>query len=278
VSTAVHERLAALSLGDSVRAAGRHARAIWAAGRKQAPRGAIAEWTFTILAYLFLTTTLVQAYVVPTGSMEGTIRIGDHLLVDRVAYANPGVFSRLMPYRDVQRGDIVVILFPEDVSQTYVKRVIGLPGDRVRLEDKQVIRNGRRLVEPYTQHVDAGRDPYRDDFPTAALSFTTPRGRDMFAHDVSGGELIVPPDTLFVLGDNRDNSFDSRYWGLVPRGYVLGKQLLVYWSFDAPTADLESWNVAHLVDVALHFVSKTRWERMFLVPRAQRAQEVGAAQ
>jgi signal peptidase I len=112
----------------------------------------------TILIYLFATTTLVQAYVVPTGSMEGTIMVGDHMLVDRLSTADPGAFGHhLLPYREVERGDIVAFLYPEDVRQTYVKRIIGVPGDRIRLENGQVIRNGHRLVEPYTQHIAAWR-------------------------------------------------------------------------------------------------------------------------
>ena len=150
-----------------------------------------------------------------------------------------------MPYEAVKRGDIVAFLYPKDTHQTFVKRVIGLPGDRIRMVDKQVIRNGRALVEPYTQHIDPGIDPSRDSFP----------------------ELTVPPDKLFVLGDNRDNSLDSRYWGFVPRENVVGKPLFVYWSYDAPTADLEHWNVAHLIDVVEHFFTKTRWDRTFLVPK-----------
>jgi signal peptidase I len=250
-------------------------REVWAAGRKQKPRGFAAEWAVTILMYLFVTTTLVQAYVVPTGSMEGNLRIGDHMLVDRVAYAQPGdIGRRLMPYRDVNRGDIVAFLYPEDVRQTYVKRVIGIPGDHIRMFDEQVIRNGRRLIEPYTQHIDPGTFPYRDNFPTEPGPFTKPRGRDMFDHHVRHGEVIVPPGALFVMGDNRENSEDSRFWGFVPREYVVGKPLVVYWSYDAPTEDLESWSLSHVIDVGLHFFSKTRWDRMLLVPRAQYAQEV----
>jgi signal peptidase I len=205
--------------------------------------------------------------------MEGTLRVGDHMLVDRAAYANPGVPGHyLMPYRDIQRGDIVAFLYPEETSQTFVKRVIGLPGDRIRMADKQVIRNGRALVEPYTQHVDSSIDLYRDDFPTKANLFTTPRGKDMFEHHLMNGEVVVPPNTLFMMGDNRDNSSDSRYWGFVPRNYVVGKPLVVYWSYDAPTADLAEWHVSHVVDVMEHFFTKTRWDRMFLVPKSEEAQ------
>jgi len=256
ITTSVRERAAVVSIA-----------------RKAAPRGFVSEWAVTILMYLFATTTLVQAYVIPTGSMEGTIRVGDHMLVDRTAYAKPGALGRyVMPYRDVKRGDIVAFLYPEDTRQTFVKRVIGLPGDRIRMVDKQVIRNGRALVEPYTQHVDPSIDRYRDDFPVSPEVFTTRRGQDMFEHHVANDEVTVPPDTLFVLGDNRDNSADSRYWGFVPREYVVGKPLIVYWSYDAPTADLTEWHVAHVVDVMEHFFTKTRWERMFLVPRSKEAQ------
>ncbi len=254
------------------------AAAIWSAGRKPAKRSSVTEWAVTLLLYLFATTTLVQAYVVPTGSMEGNILVGDHMLVDRVAFADPGPFGRhILPYRDVQRGDIVAFLYPEDIRQTYVKRVIGLPGDRIHLEDGQVIRNGRRLEEPYTQHIATFPDPYRDNFPQSPEAFTTPRGRDMLEHHVQNGELIVPPGALFALGDNRENSLDSRYWGLVPRSYVVGKPLLVYWSYDAPTADLEEWSVGHVIDVAEHFFTRTRWNRTLLVPRSQRAREAGGA-
>src|SRR5205814_1995144 len=153
--------------------------------RAATPRGFVNEWVVTLLMYLFATTTLVQAYVIPTESMEGSLRVGDHMLVDRAAYAKPGTLGRyVMPYRDVQRGDIVAFLYPEDTHQTFVKRVIGLPGDRIRLVDKQVIRNGRALTEPYTQHIDSSLEDYRDDFPAKPDTLTTPRGRDMFAHHI----------------------------------------------------------------------------------------------
>jgi signal peptidase I len=255
------------------------ASAVWSAARKPGRRGFISEWSMTIIMYLFAATTLVQAYVVPTGSMENTIRIGDHMLVDRVGYADPGPMGRhILPYREIGRGDLVVFHYPEDVRTAYVKRVIGIPGDRIRLENKQVVRNGRRLVEPYTQHISPYTEPYRDNFPQPADFYTTPRGRDMLANHVEGGEIVVPPDALFVLGDNRDNSADSRYWGFVPRRYVIGKPLLVYWSYDAPTADLQEWNFRHLVDLAEHFFTRTRWDRILLVPRSQAAREIGDRQ
>ncbi len=227
------------------------------------------EWAVTLLVFLFVTTTLVQAYVVPTGSMENNILVGDHMLVDKVGFENGGNnwSSYVLPRREVKRGDIIAFRYPEDVQQTFVKRVIGLPGDRIRLEDKHVIRNGQKLDEPYVRNSRPAIDDYRDNFPTAPDFSTTGRGREMFARDVQDGEVIVPPDSLFVLGDNRDDSLDSRYWGFVPRDYVTGKPLVIYWSYDAPTKDLSTWNLAHLEDVALHFFSKTRWDRTLKSPQ-----------
>ena len=250
------------------------ATSFWTTGRTPAPRGVVTEWAVTLGIYLFATTTLVQAYVIPTGSMEGTLRVGDHMLVDRVTFSPPGsIGPRILPYRELKRGDIVAFLYPEDTRQTYVKRLIGLPGDHIRMEGGQVIRNGARLAEPYTQHLATGPDTYRDNFPQAPSIGTTGRGREMFARHVLDGELIVPPGMLFMLGDNRNNSSDSRYWGLVPRDYVVGKPLLVYWSYDASTEDLKEWTFGHVVDVATHFFSKTRWDRTFLVPHSQAAGE-----
>lgn len=276
ISTLFQERMSAvreLTVEECGRRTLRVVRTVWSAGRKSQPRGFVAEWVMTLIVFLFATTTLVQAYVVPTASMDSTIKIGDHMLVDRLAYSDAGSWgSRLLPYREPRRGDIVCFHYPEDVRQIYVKRVIGIPGDRIHLENKQVVRNGQHLIEPYTQHIDPMTDPYRDSFPQAPGFYTTPRGRDMFANHVRGGELTVPSGTLFVMGDNRENSADSRYWGLVPRDYVVGKPVMVYWSFDAPTADLEGWSLDHVFDVVTHFFTKTRWDRTLLVPRTRQAE------
>src|SRR5215212_3511579 len=130
-------------------------------------RGTVAEWTVTILLLLFGTTTLVQAFVIPTGSMEDTLLIGDHLLVDKLAYAPPGPISKyILPYQDVKRGDIIVFRYPVDIKQTFVKRVMGVPGDHIRLENKEVILNGHKLVEPYKIHKFEAIESYRDNFPT----------------------------------------------------------------------------------------------------------------
>jgi signal peptidase I len=233
----------------------------------------VAECVVTILIFYFATNTLVQAYVIPTGSMEDNLLVGDHVLVDKVAYADPGGFGKdLLPYRNVRRGDIIVFRYPLDPRQTYVKRVIGVPGDCIHMENRQVIRNGRRLIEPYAKHVVQWIDPYRDNFPQSAPPALPARARDMLERHQWNGEIIVPAGSLFALGDNREDSADSRYWGFVPRKDVIGKPLVVYWSYDAPTEDLMDWNVNHLVDVGLHFFTRTRWERTLLLPRSQTAE------
>jgi len=254
---------------------GGHLRNVITSGRRPGPRGAVAEWTITLALFFFGTSTLVQAYVIPTGSMESTILIGDHVLVDRLAYSDPGIFGKaLLPYREIQRGDIIVFPYPIDPSQSYVKRVIGVPGDRIRMENGQVIRNGKRLLEPYTQQIGRFLDPYRDNFPQEPPPGLPTRALEMVERHQQNGEIVVPPGMLFALGDNRQNSSDSRYWGFVPRDTVKGRPLLVYWSYDAPTDDLIEWRISHLVDVGLHFFSKTRWERTFTIPRSQVAEEV----
>jgi signal peptidase I len=248
-------------------------RNVMVSGRLPGRRGVAAEWTITLAILFFATTTLVQAYVIPTGSMENTILIGDHVLVDKLAYADPGAIGKgLLPYREVRRGDIIVFRYPVDGTTPYVKRVIGLPGDRIHLESGNVIRNGQRLTEPYTQHIATSPVAYRDNFPQSPPVGLPERGRDMLAHHEQNGEIVVPANTFFALGDNRDNSLDSRFWGFVPRENLIGKPLVIYWSYAAPEEDLMEWNVHHLADVALHFFSKTRWERTFLIPRSQTAE------
>ena len=221
-------------------------------------RGVISEWTVTILLLLFGTTTLVQAYVIPTGSMEDTLLIGDHLLVDKLAFAPSGPISRyILPYEEVKRGDIIVFRYPLDIKQTYVKRVMGVPGDHIRLENKDLILNGHKLVEPYKIHKTEYIDSYRDNFPSQPNS--------VLENDVKDGEVVVPSGHYFAMGDNRDASSDSRYWGFVPRENIIGKPLIIYWSYDAPTSALANPTIGldHLIDLGQHFFTKTRWNRTF---------------
>ncbi|HTM11948.1 MAG TPA: signal peptidase I [Bryobacteraceae bacterium] len=232
------------------------------------PRGAIGEWAITILLLLFLTTTLVQAYVIPTGSMEDTLLIGDHLLVDKMAFAPSGAISKhLLPYSDVKRGDIIVFRYPVDITMTFVKRAMGIPGDRIRIVNKQVYRNGVKLDEPYKVHKSDQIDPYRDNFPSEPNSMVYPGAMDMLQNHVVNGEVVVPPGTVFAMGDNRDSSLDSRYWGFVPRENIIGKPLIIYWSYDAPTDQLQdpAIGLEHLKDLSLNFFSKTRWRRTFML-------------
>src|SRR6266850_5647244 len=143
------------------------------------PRGTIAEWTITILLLLFGTTTLVQAFVIPTGSMEDTLLIGDHLLVDKMAFAPSGPISKhILPYSDVKRGDIIVFRYPVDITMTFVKRAMGIPGDRIRIVNKEVYRNGVKLDEPYKVHKSDQIDPYRDNFPSEPNSMIYPGAMD----------------------------------------------------------------------------------------------------
>lgn len=235
-----------------------------------APRGTIAEWTVTILLLLFGTTTLVQAFVIPTGSMEDTLLIGDHLLVDKLAYAPTGPVSKyLLPFEDVKRGDIIVFRYPIDIKQTFVKRVVGVPGDRIRLENKQVYVNGVKLNEPYKYNKTAYIDSYRDNFPSEPNAQIYPPAEEMLKNNVKNGEVVVPPGHYFAMGDNRDSSLDSRYWGFVPRDNIIGKPLIVYWSYDAPTEQLANPSIGmdHIKDLALNFFSKTRWKRTFMLIR-----------
>jgi signal peptidase I len=237
--------------------------------RGETPRNTIAEWTVTIILLLFGTTTLVQAFVIPTGSMEDTLLIGDHLLVDKLAYAPEGPVSKyILPYAPIKRGDIIVFRYPMDVSQTYVKRVVGIPGDRIHLANKVVYRNGQPVSEPYVYHKTDYVDSYRDNFPGDPNTRISEAAQKMLEQAVNG-DVVVPPGHYFAMGDNRDSSFDSRYWGFVPRENIIGKPLIIYWSYDAPTEQLATSSISldHALDLAQNFFTKTRWRRTFRLIR-----------
>lgn len=247
----------------------------WALGTREHPRGFVAEWTLTALIVLFGSTTVLQAFVVPTGSMESNILVGDHVIVDKVAYADSGPVGKfLLPYREIQRGDIIVFIFPEDPRQAYVKRVIGVPGDRIRIENKQVIRNGKKLLEPYAQHIAESYDAYRDNFPSGTSFNLSPLGRQMLNSNLVNEEIVVPPGNYFAMGDNRDNSLDSRFWGFVPRANIVGRPVIVYWSIAADTNQLLDRSVDGWINMAKNIFTKSRWDRIGLIPRTKTAQEV----
>jgi signal peptidase I len=242
-------------------------------------RGSVAEWTVTALLLLFASTSLAWSYVIPTGSMEDTLMIGDHMIVDKLAYSPAGSVERLLlPYVKPARGDIIAFRYPVDISQMFVKRVIGLPGERLKITNQQVYINGRPIREPYVYHKSGYFDPHRDNFPNAAHELDVApdqtretRLKEMLDRHVANGEVMIPDDSYFVMGDNRDNSLDSRYWGFVPRENVVGKPVVVYWSYDTSTDMLMPRSAVgytdHLVDVCAHFFTKTRWNRTFKLIR-----------
>jgi len=222
-----------------------------------------ADWAAQIIVLIFATSTVAMPYVIPSASMESTLMTGDHVLVDKLAYAPHGdAAAKLLPYRDVHRGDIIVFRYPLNIKEDYVKRVIGVPGDRIHLESGVVVRNGVR-------HLAVPPDYYRDNFPLGYENAALPaRTFDMLRDNVANGELVVPTGSYFAMGDNRDNSADSRSWGLVPRENITGKPIIVLWSYDAPTEDLLNFSTHHFVDLAEHFFTKTRWDRTFHLVRA----------
>ena len=196
---------------------------------------AVQSLLYVLVVALFLTTFTVQPIRIPSGSMEPTLLVGDFLLLDRQAVSGDAIL--LMPPTGVVRGDVVVFHDPvEDPSVHLVKRVIGLPGDRIYLRDNHVFVNGRPLQEPYAVYRVSPPDAYRDDFPSLATldARVDPtwwiRLRDL----VKDGEITVPAGDYFVLGDNRNESDDSRYWGFVPRSYIVGRPVMVYFSYRQP--------------------------------------------
>jgi len=223
-----------------------------------------------VVIAVFVVTFFIQAFTIPSESMEQTLLVGDYLLVDKFSYGS-GVWNVVLPYRKIRRQDIVVFHYPVNPAQHFVKRVVGVPGDRVRLINKRVYVNGAPLEEPYVQYITTTRDRYRDDFPRTDIpdyGVNAKWWKEM-PKLVEDHQLIIPEGYYFVLGDNRDDSTDSRYWGFVPRDNIIGKPLIIYWSYEASTEDLSSpgLSVKHLVDLLEHFPTKTRWKRTFRLIR-----------
>jgi signal peptidase I len=225
------------------------------------------EWYESLLVagifVLFVRTFVVQTYQVPTGSMERTILVGDHLLVNKFAYAPKlPALAPFFPYRDVRRGDIVVFKKPEEASDrgnVLVKRIVAAPEDTILIRNKQLFVNGKPEARKTVQHVDSEVFPDEPSVPEMA------RRRDQF------GPFQVPSASYFGMGDNRDNSLDSRYWGPIPRTNVFGRPVILYWSYEAePNSHIWRGPIAkirQLADVAVHFFSRTRWDRMFTLVR-----------
>jgi signal peptidase I len=221
--------------------------------RKSTIREYFDSIVIALILALFVRTWVVQAFKIPTGSMENNLLIGDHLLVNKFVFGATlsGVDRALLPVRDIGRGDIVVFKFPAEPQRDFIKRVIGLPGDTLELRNKKVYINGQAMDEPYVH------------FLTAAAE-----GGEVTSMDVREryGPVTVPADQYFVMGDNRDNSQDSRYWGYLPRSYVKGKALMIYWSYesdgDESTAGGIGGTIARVFSVVTHFFTRTRWERL----------------
>lgn len=231
----------------------------------------IASLAAVLVTGLFIITFTIQAFEIPSSSMENTLLIGDHLFVDRVRYAPKTSWMPAVPYRDLKRGDIFVFLSPAQPGLFLVKRVIGIPGDRIHLRDGVVYLNGVAQNEPYVIHSMENYVPYRDEFPSVPPpeGTITQEWHLTMGNHIQNGDLVVPPGSYFGMGDNRDVSYDSRYWGFVPRENVIGRPLVVYWSFETPRDQVEKTSLgdraAFLGHVVIHFFDQTRWRRMFKV-------------
>jgi signal peptidase I len=236
--------------------------------------------TILVIA-LFALTFILQPFRIPSESMERTLLVGDFLLVNKSVYGPPGIWSWLLPYRHVQRGDIIVFHFPLDPPEHIVKRVVGLPGDRIHLRDGVLYRNGAPITEPYVVYETANDDGFRDQFPTA--TYTDP-GVDthwwmQMRSRVTDGDLIVPAGQYFVMGDNRNHSRDSRYWGFVPRSAIVGRPFIIYFSLRQPSTtdlpelphvsalDTSSGKLGHNSGTINKLVDFARWDRILRIVR-----------
>jgi signal peptidase I len=225
--------------------------------RKSTLREYFESIVIAVILALFIRTFVVQAFKIPTGSMEENLLIGDHLLVNKFVFGptETPVERALLPVGTIGRGNVIVFKYPEEPDRDFIKRVIGLPGETVEVRDKKVYINGQPLDEPY-------------------VHFLLPPSSDSSFHEVTSfdvreryGPVTVPPNQYFVMGDNRDNSQDSRYWGFLPRDNVKGKALLIYWSYQADREDYQEGagigsTVKGLASVFAHFFTRTRWDRM----------------
>ncbi len=259
-----------------------------AANRKAAdedvetPLEALASMCVVLVIGLFLFAFVFQNFAIPSGSMENTLLIGDHVLVDRITLSPPTRWAPFVHYRPVHRGDVIVFLKPnpETPDLILVKRAIAVAGDRIHLQHGVVYLNGIAQTEPYAlQPRDNAEpqnayDPYRDDFPNvppAPEEQLTAVWRENLPTHISGGDLVVPPGKVFAMGDNRTESLDSRYWGFVPVENIEGRPTFVYWSFKTP-ADQENKTglgdrIGFILHEFTHVISDTRWARTFHVIR-----------
>jgi signal peptidase I len=248
---------------------------------KSGLRDTFESLVITVILAVFGTTFVVQAFKIPTGSMKNTLLVGDHLLVNKFGFADqPGWLRHVLPYQEIRRGEVVVFKYPgkeqgEEPGTHFVKRVVGVPGDRVRIANHQVYVNGVPLKEPYVRLVyPRSVATPGDNFPLPpgeALPGSTVKWMDAEQNYVKNGAIVVPSGHYFVMGDNRENSWDSRYWGFVPRKVITGRPLVIYWSYETPAGSylLTSFSdrISQFGSMLFHFFTKTRWRRTFKLVR-----------
>ena len=230
---------------------------------KKTARHATWEWikslAVALVIWFVLRTLLVEAFRIPSSSMEHTLLVGDFLFVNKALYGAevPLIHTRLPAIRDPRRGDIVVFDSRTEDGVKVVKRLIGMPGDTLQMKHAVLWRNGVAQREPYVEHVDSLEDPSESMMREWQVSYLLPSVDRNTYHPTrdNWGPVVVPPGDYFVMGDNRDNSFDSRYWGFVPRAVIRGRPMFVYYSFDH-----DSWR-------ALPFLTAIRWSRIGHQPR-----------
>jgi len=245
---------------------------------EETPFEAVASICSVLVVGLFILTFLAQNYLIPSGSMEKTLLVGDHLVVDRITFSPAAKWLPLAHYREPRRGDIVVFIKPvaDDVDgrpeyQTLVKRLVGLPGDHIHLSNGVVILDGVAQSQPHAQPTTPdNHSNFLDEFPSVTPdpepgNFITEAWTVDFHNHIENGDLVVPPGMYFMMGDNRHNSADSRFWGFVPRENIVGRPLFNYWSFETPEEQENKTGfgdqLAWMGHVALHFFTDTRWSR-----------------
>jgi signal peptidase I len=242
--------------------------------KRETPPEFIASMALVLVVGLFIITFNLQAFEIPSSSMENTLLIGDHVFVDRDTMGPPTRWiGPVIPYHTIHRRDIVVFLSPAEPGLYVVKRIIGIPGDRIHLRDGVVYLNGQPQQEAYVIH-NGSYNAYRDNFPAVPpgeTSSATPQWQFALRNYIQGDDLVVPAGHYFAMGDNRDVSYDSRYWGFIPRENIIGRPMFIYWSFETPPGQYLktslSDRLAFMAKVIFRFVDQTRWSRMLRMVR-----------
>ncbi len=245
------------------------------ARKKETTAEFISSMAAVLVTGLFIITFCMQAFEIPSGSMIKTLLIGDHLFVDRSLLAPKTAWMPLIPYQQVKRRDIVVFVSPAQPGLYLVKRVIGIPGDRIHLKDGVVYVNGKAQDEPYKNEDPAApKLPYPMNFPSLPPDDTVTLTQEWhltLSSHIEGDDLVVPPDSYFAMGDNRERSWDSRFWGFIPKENLIGRPMFIYWSFETPEDQYQKQDlgdrVGFIVHIVIHFFDETRWSRMFRLVR-----------